>query len=65
MSNAGAKPLNVVKRNDLMPVCGHCKKELDEVFTKTKGTGFVEGKNVLYFCPHCRKVLGFGQSRMI
>ena len=24
----------------------------------------VVGRNSIFFCPHCRKVLGFGQSRM-
>jgi len=58
-------PFNVVKRDDLIPLCPHCERELPEVYIRTKGMGFVEGKNVLYFCPSCRKVLGFGQSRMI
>ena len=65
MSSINVKPLNIVKRNDLAPRCGHCEKELSEVYAKTKGSGFVVGKDVLYFCPHCRKVLGFAQSRMI
>ena len=58
-------PFNVVKRDDLVPVCPHCDRELPEVYMRTKGVGFIEGKNVLYFCPSCHKVLGFGQSRMI
>jgi hypothetical protein len=65
MNKAKTAPLNIVKRNDLTPICCHRGKELTEVYSKTKGTGFVEGKNVMYFCPHCMKVLGFGQSRMI
>lgn len=65
MSKAKRTPLKVKTRNDLTPLCAHCGKELDEVYSKTKGSGFVEGKNVMYFCPHCMKVLGFGQSRMI
>ena len=65
MSRAAGKALRITKRNDLTPVCPYCNKDLDEVYSKTKGSGFVEGKNVLYFCPHCMKVLGFGQSRMI
>ena len=65
MSKAAEKPLRIIKRYDLTPICPHCKKDLDEVYSKTKGSGFVEGKNVLYFCPHCMKSLGFGQSRMI
>jgi hypothetical protein len=59
------KSLNVVKRNDLTPLCCHCSKELTEVYSKTKGSGFIVGKDVMYFCPHCKKVLGFAQSRMI
>ncbi len=59
------KPFTTVKRDDLVPICPHCGNEITEVYMRTKGSGFVEGKNVLYFCPHCMKVLGFGQSRMI
>ena len=58
-------PLNIIKRDDLMPICPHCEKELSEVYIKTKGLGWIEGRNNLYFCPHCRKTLGFGQSRMM
>ena len=65
MADSEAKLLDVIKRNDLTPVCPHCSKELNEVYSKSKGLGFLEGKNVLYFCPHCKKVLGVGQSRMI
>ncbi len=65
MSNIKVKPLNIVKRNDLAPRCSHCEKDLTEVYAKTRGPGFVVGKDVLYFCPHCRTVLGFAQSRMI
>ena len=59
------KSLTIVKREDLLPLCPHCEKELTEVYTKAKGIPFVQGTNVLYFCPHCHKVLGFGQGRMI
>jgi hypothetical protein len=65
MSKANAKPLKIVKRNDLVPICCHCGKKLTEVYSKSKGSGFIEGRDVMYFCPHCMKVLGFGQSRMI
>lgn len=59
------KPFTVVKREDLMPRCPHCETELPEVYVKTKGVGFVVQSTALFFCPHCHKVLGFGQSRMI
>ena len=65
MSKAEVKPLKIVKRNDLSPICCHCDKHLTEVYSRAKGLGFIEGRNVVYFCPHCKKVLGFGQSRMI
>ena len=65
MAKAPAKPFEVVKRDDLTPICCHCNKELTEVYSKVRGIGYVGGKDVMYFCPHCLKVLGFGQSRMI
>lgn len=57
--------LQLVERNDLSPVCPHCNQQLVEVYVKSKGVGFVIGKSSIFFCPHCHKVLGFGQSRMI
>lgn len=59
------RPFTIVKREDLSPICPHCGQELTEVYTRSKGVPFVQGTNVVYFCPHCRKVLGFGQGRMI
>jgi len=53
------------KREDISPICPFCEKWLDEVYINTKGLGWMEGKNVIYFCPFCSKVLGFGQSRMM
>ena len=65
MGNAADKPINFVKRNDLTPLCCHCGKELTEIYKKAKGAPFVQGANTIFFCPHCLKVLGVGQSRMI
>lgn len=59
------RPFAVVKRNDLAPVCPHCERELNEVYAKAKGVPFAVGTHVVYFCPHCQKVLGFGHGRMI
>jgi len=59
------KPFNVIKRDDLVPLCPHCAKELTEVYARSKGMGWIEGRNVVYFCPKCKKALGFGQSRMM
>ena len=65
MTKAAAKPLNIVKRDDLTPLCSYCNKELTEIYAKSKGVPFIQGMNIVYFCPHCRKVLGLAQSRMI
>lgn len=59
------KTLQFVKREDLEPICPYCEKTLPMVFIRTKGFPLVQGTNVVYFCPHCKKVLGFGQGRMI
>ncbi len=58
-------PFAIIKREDLVPKCPHCERELTEVYMRTKGFELFVGLNVVYFCPECRKVLGFGQSRMI
>jgi hypothetical protein len=58
------KPFAVVEREDLAPRCPHCEAELTEVYRRSKGAGFLVGRNVVLFCPHCLKVLGFGQSRL-
>ena len=59
------KPLTFIKRDDLLPICPHCEKELTEVHTRSKGFPIAHGTNVVYFCPHCRKIIGFGQGRML
>ena len=57
--------LEFEEKNDLNPVCPHCQVELKTIYYRSKGLGFIEGKNIVYLCSSCRKVLGFGQSRMI
>lgn len=59
------KPFQTVKRDDLSPLCPHCGIELTEVYTRAKGVALAQGQNIVFFCPHCRKVLGFGHGRMI
>lgn len=59
------KPFTIVRRDDLAPVCPHCENELSEVYTRARGVPLIQGTNVVYFCPHCQKVLGFGHGRMI
>lgn len=58
-------PFKVVHREDLHPICPHCEQEFVEVYAQGKGTAFIEGRTLVYFCPSCHKVLGFSQGRMI
>jgi len=58
-------PFAVVTRDDLHPLCPHCEQEIAEVYAQGHGTAFVAGRTLVYFCPGCRKVLGFSQGRMI
>ena len=64
MSSARA-PWALIDREDLAPICPHCEHELTEVYRR--GTGFPvgQGRTLVYFCPSCRKVLGFAQGRVI
>ena len=57
------KEFTLTKRNDIPPKCPHCEEELGEVFYQTKGLGFFTGRNVIYYCPSCHKVLGLAQNR--
>ena len=49
------------------PICPHCENELTQVVAKKVTKQFDKPRFVLtekfvYSCPHCRKVLGVGQS---
>ncbi len=58
-------PFNVVTRRDLDPVCPYCEQPITEVYYKATGAGFFFfPRTGIYFCPHCLKVLGLGQSKM-
>ena len=46
-------------------MCPHCSRELHEVHRKGTGVAIGQGRTTIYFCPNCRKVLGFAQGRMI
>lgn len=51
----------VVRRKDIVPICPHCEAELPEIYSRKPGrASFGMGRGFVFFCPHCRKVLGFG-----
>jgi transposase-like protein len=39
------------------PICPHCQTPLEKVLK----TGGALADQIVYFCPHCKKVLGFGK----
>ena len=57
-------PFNVVERPDLVPVCSFCNLDLHEIHMQKRGFPLFQGQTMIFFCPHCKKVLGFGQGRM-
>jgi uncharacterized protein with PIN domain len=57
--------IKLTKKEDLTPICPHCGKELDEIYYKAKGLGYIEAQHDIYFCPYCRKIIGIGPSRMM
>ncbi|MCX6826458.1 MAG: hypothetical protein NTV06_04200 [candidate division Zixibacteria bacterium] len=57
--------IKITKMEDRLPVCPYCEKELNEIYFRAKGLGYIEAQHDVYFCPHCRKILGIGTSRMM
>lgn len=57
-------PWALIDREDLSPVCPHCARELTEVYRRGVGFPLGEGRTLVYFCPHCRRTLGFAQGRV-
>ena len=44
------------ERNDLLPICPHCKTEINRVyFQELRGA---LGKRYIYYYPNCRSVIG-------
>lgn len=64
MPKNAERPFALVDRMDLMPICPYCEEELAEVYRKGAGFALGQGRTLIYFCPNCRKALGFAQGRM-
>jgi uncharacterized protein with PIN domain len=53
--------ISAEEKNDVNPVCPHCKEELAKVwFRRVRG---VLGKRYVYFCPQCRACLGVSHRK--
>jgi len=48
------------------PICPFCNGEVDfdNVLREKKGQGFLK-EEILYYCPHCRKILGFSRGKYL
>jgi uncharacterized protein with PIN domain len=60
-------PVVVTEEPDLVPLCPHCNRELNEIIATSpdvKGSStFTFGKRFVYACPSCRKALGITQRK--
>ena len=64
MPKTAQAPWSLVDRTDLVPLCPHCQGQLHEAYRKGTGVPLGQGRTLMYFCPHCHKVLGFAQGRV-
>lgn len=64
MTKTAQKPFALADRMDLSPLCPYCDEEIAEVYRKGTGFPLGQGRTLVYFCPHCLKVLGFAQGRV-
>jgi hypothetical protein len=64
MPKTAQAPWAFLDRTDLAPLCPHCEESLNEVYRRGRGFPLGEGRTLVYFCPHCLKVLGFAQGRV-
>lgn len=49
----------VVRRDDVTPICPFCETEVPEIYAQKSRGNFGMGRGFVFFCPHCRKVMGF------
>lgn len=53
--------LRLRERRDETPICPHCGKPLDEMWFRELQSSL--GRRYVYFCAHCRKVLGVSHRK--
>jgi uncharacterized protein with PIN domain len=53
--------LKLQQKDDVSPVCPHCKIELAEVWYRELKGGI--GKRLIYFCPKCKACLGVSHRK--
>ncbi|MCL6545455.1 MAG: hypothetical protein K6T61_09500 [Bryobacteraceae bacterium] len=53
--------IECLEKDDVSPVCPHCGATLREIWCRRLSSFF--GRRYIYFCPHCRKVLGVSHRK--
>ena len=53
--------IECIEKEEESPICPHCSQKLLTVWYRELAG--VLGKRYLYFCPHCRKVLGVSHRK--
>lgn len=49
------------EKPDVLPICPHCSREIMTIWSRKIASTL--GKRYVYFCPHCRKVLGVSHRK--
>lgn len=49
------------EKNDTAPICPHCSEPVREIWFRQLRS--LLGRRYLYFCSHCRKVLGISHRK--
>lgn len=53
--------ISTTEKNNVQPLCPNCKAEITTVwFQHVSG---MLGRRYIYFCPHCRSVLGVSHRK--
>jgi hypothetical protein len=53
--------IDLKEKNDVMPLCPHCNQTILELWFKELKSLF--GKRYVYFCQHCKKILGVSHRK--
>jgi len=53
--------IKLEKKEDVQPICPHCKAELSNIFYSE--LKYEWGKRYIYFCPVCRSCLGVSHRK--
>jgi len=55
--------ISTEKREDIAPVCPHCKKEIVRIMMREMETDIPGSKRIIYFCPECHSILGISHRK--